>query len=358
MVTKILIFRIGSLGDNLVALPAIWTVRKNYPKAKLYLLGNRLLALSRVLGQEIFDGSDLFEGYFQYPVIAGLIGWFLRPFQMFLLLLRLRIKKFDTLVYLAPSSRTEKQINRDRLFFNLAGIRECIGVDGFYQFPPKNKNGCLPEVPKEMDLLLTRLRTDGLKTPGPARIQMGINLGQKERNELSEFLTKLPADGGRKWIGIGPGSNMPSKVWPVENFVEVIKRVLGRFNVWPVIFGGKEDKEIGDKMIRELGCGYNFAGSLRVRVAATALKRCELYLGNDTGTMHLAASVNTPCIAIFSSRDYPGRWYPYGRNHRVFRTRIACEGCQLVNCVEKGKECILSIKPKEVINSCLKLLSR
>src|SRR5262249_21962501 len=151
-------------------------------------------------------------------------------------------------------------------------------------------------------------------------------LGPDEENEVTSWMQGLSSDGGKPWIAFGPGSKMPAKRWPLDRFAAVGKRLIHEFDVWPVVFGGAEDQPDAERLLAEWGRGYNAAGGLSVRGAALALKRCLLYVGNDTGTMHLAAAVGTPCVAVFSARDWPGRWYPYGSGHRVFRSRIECEG--------------------------------
>jgi ADP-heptose:LPS heptosyltransferase len=94
-----------------------------------------------------------------------------------------------------------------------------------------------------------------------------------------------------------------------------------------------------------------------VRGAALALGKCVLFLGNDSGAMHLAAAAGTPCVAIFSSRDWPGAWYPYGVEQRVFRSEIECEGCYLVECIERQNECLRRISADDVYAACANLLS-
>ena len=89
-----------------------------------------------------------------------------------------------------------------------------------------------------------------------------------------------------------------------------------------------------------------------MRAAAVALRGCALYLGNDTGTMHLAASAGAPCVAVFSARDWPGAWYPYGVPQRIFRTAPECEGCYLEVCVDRGNACLIAISVEEVLAGC------
>jgi ADP-heptose:LPS heptosyltransferase len=72
--------------------------------------------------------------------------------------------------------------------------------------------------------------------------------------------------------------------------------------------------------------------------------------------MHLAAAVGTPCVAIFSARAQPGMWYPYGVPSRVLRKAVECEGCGLVECIEKKNECLKLIEVDEVLSACGELL--
>jgi heptosyltransferase-2/heptosyltransferase-3 len=74
--------------------------------------------------------------------------------------------------------------------------------------------------------------------------------------------------------------------------------------------------------------------------------------------MHLAAAVNVPCVAIFSSRDRPGLWSPQGEGHQVFRSQIDCEGCGLVECVVRQNECLTRISATEVLDACREILAK
>jgi ADP-heptose:LPS heptosyltransferase len=187
---------------------------------------------------------------------------------------------------------------------------------------------------------------------------MDLGLGGREERAVAEWLRGLPSDGGRAWVGVGPGSKMPAKVWPEERFRQVVHALIGDRDVWPVAFGGPEDREKAERLIAAWGRGYNAAGALSLRPAAAALRRCAVYLGNDTGPMHLAAAVGTPCVAVFSSRDWPGAWHPYGSGHQVFRTEIDCDGCLLLDCVERRMECIRAVSADAVLEACREMLLR
>ncbi len=351
-VEKILIFRIGFLGDTLVSLPAISVIREKFPDAGLFLLSQRVINDKRVIGNEIFDGSGIFEDYIGYPVDHRFIGKFLLPFYFLKLSIQLKKSNFDKLVYLSPSRRTKYQIVRDRFFFNLVGIKEFIGMEGFQQILKKVPGKSLPEGWHEADLLLDRLRASGFNVPPRLSGKMDLNLNENEEERLQKILSQFPGTNDRRWLGIGPGGKKQVSIWPSERYLETVRKLIEKYKVWPVIFGGEDDREIGEELVKAWGCGYNLAGVLPVRLSALALRRCQLYLGNDTGTIHLAALAKVPCVGIYSSHEYPGRWYPYGVGHKVFRTPIECEGCGLFECIEKKKECILSIRVEEVLKAC------
>ena len=156
-------------------------------------------------------------------------------------------------------------------------------------------------------------------------------------------------------IGFGPGSKWPSKLWPEERFAELGQQIISQLGAYPVIFGGPEEFPLGERLLAKWGRGVNLAGQLGIRQAAAALKACRLYVGNDTGTMHLAAAVATPCVGIFAAHDWPGRWYPYSAEHLVLRHSVSCEGCLLKVCVKEGMRCIKSVTVNDVFAACRQL---
>jgi len=351
---RILVFRIGQLGDTIVALPAMWLVRKNYPGAHIALLCDRHPGKRHVIASDLLRGSKIFDEYLSYPVSES--GEFLRRRRMASLLANIRRKHFDTLVYLAPTNRTAEQVARDRRFFSFAGILNFIGMHGFEPLEPKQAGEPMVSSPPESELLFRRLEASGLKAESGDRARMDLGLGEADEAAMQGWLSTLPSDEGRAWIAVGPGSKMPAKRWPLSRFRQVIAELISESDIWPVVFGGVEDRIIGEWLLERWGRGYNAAGGLGIRSSLAAMKHCELFIGNDTGTMHMAAAVGLKCVAIFSSRERPGLWYPPGEGHRVFRSAIDCEGCGLVECLELGNECLKRISVQQVLSACREML--
>ncbi len=353
---RILIYRIGQLGDTIVALPAMWVIRRHFPKAAITLLCDRHARQSYILAPDLLQGTPLAD-QFEFYEVDDQASRVARYSRMARLLWKLRRQAFDAVLYLAPSARTPPQIRRDKAFFSAAGIKRFIGFNGFPDLPRKIDGQPLGATPAESDLLLARLAADGISVPKPARGSLDLCLAGDEEQAVGEWLARLGDDGGRKWVAIGPGSKMPAKRWPPARFQEVVARLIQEFDVWPVVFGGPEDKAIGLEFVAGWGRGFNAAGALGLRPAAAALQRCAFYLGNDTGTMHLAASSGRPCVALFSAREWPGMWSPYGVDCSILRSQIECEGCSLATCSERKNECLNRIGVPEVLLACSKILA-
>lgn len=353
---KILIFHIGQLGDTLVAVPSLHVIRNHFHEAHLTLLCESVHGNNAVCASNILKHCDLVEDFILFPKTSSKLLTPLRLVSIFFLILRLLVCRFDTLIYIAPTRRDGLAVKRDIRFFRLAGISNFVGADGFAPLPEKIPGGKLPSVPHEGRQLLTRLSKTGMEVPSDKDANLSIDISHEDRSGLDQWHSKQGSDGGRKWIAVGIGSKMPVKIWPQGRYREVLSKLIDDFDVWPVFFGGPDDKEACHCLASKLKRGSVAAGYLGVRQSMAAMEDCFFYLGNDTGTMHMAVSAGLKCVAIFSSRDYPGKWYPWGQGHHVLRTSIECENCMLLDCVERKKQCIMSITVDMVYNACAEYL--
>lgn len=353
---RLLVFRIGQLGDTVVSLPAMWAVRRWQPQATLTLMSDRHRGRHYVLAEDLLRGTGLFADFLPYVIEGTWPRRLLQPLLNLRLMLQVRARRFDAVVYLAPSTRTRSQVTRDLTFFRGAGLTRVIGADWFVSLPRKNAGQPLGATPREADLLLQRLATDGVPVPPSGRGEMDLRLGETELADVSRWLQPLSYDGGRPWIGVGPGSKMSAKLWPEERFGEAVGELIRHFDVWPVVFGGADDRAMGERLLRRWMRGYSAAGHLSLRAAAAALARCRLFLGNDTGTMHLAAAAGIPCVAVFSAREWPGMWHPYRVPSRVLRSAVDCEGCGLTVCSEHRNRCLTLIPTEMAVQACAEFL--
>ncbi len=367
---KILIFRVGQLGDSLVALPAIRAVQANYPGAKLSLLYDEHLGRSYVVSKALFEGSGLFVSYIGYPIGYSFLEKIKAFFALFRLSFRLRRSGYNLVVHLEPEVKTPLRSLRDRWFFRLSGIPRQIQTVSSRLSRVSDKP--LPAIEHESDFFLRAIKAQGLQVPPPGQGSMCLGLGESESEEVRAWFESQPSIlklhpacfnpepsvlYSLSAVGIGVGSKMQAKRWPLERFEALIRRLVEQYGIYPVYFGGLEDAAHARELIEKIGVGANACGGLSLRGAIRALEGCLFYVGNDTGTMHMAVAAGIRCIGIFSARDVPGKWYPYGNGHAVHRVPVECEGCMLQTCVTEERRCLTAISVEDVFASCAKFLN-
>ena len=340
---QILVYRPGQLGDTVCAIPAIRAVRENLKPCNLVLLSDTHSQQNYPKASEILLEFGLIDEAITYSPDASF-----RSSEVLALRQEIERRDITTVFYFAPSGRRFHQKLRDMLFFKWCGIKNIYGLK------LKDGESNLQRPAHETDRLLQMLKVAGFKTPSAVHFELSISAMARAR------VDRLWHDLGltkKTVVAIGPGSKMPVKRWDEERYRELGLRVAALKDMRLLVLGGTEDHTLGERLCEVWnGRGYNLSGQTSYMESAEVLKRCRLYVGNDNGTTHLAAAVGTPCVAIFSARDLPGVWYPYGSSHTVFRKDVECQGCMLYECVHEKMKCIRSVTVDEVFSACAKNL--
>lgn len=305
---KILFYRIGSLGDSIVAIPCLYMICQRYGGSEVTLLTNRPNSQNIASSELVFRRSGKIDNVLYFPLgsLTGIVSF----------LIKLRKERFDLLVYMAPSRRSYIQRFRDRLFFSLAGIRKIVGMRGYSIGGDEQKS--------ERDILQTRLLAEGFDAPELTDAEMLID-DPTEADHACEMKRLYP----EPWLAICMGTQNQMRKWPVEKFARCIKSFVDFTGWMPVFFGGERDASEADWVISEVGKGINLCGSkLRIEM----MRKCNGYFGHDTGVMHLAAMLNVRCVSIFASYQIDGRWHPKGDNNLNIRLFVPCQGCERSVC--------------------------
>lgn len=355
---RVVVFRTGQIGDTVVALPALWVVREAFPEATVSLVYDEWPDRGLPSARDVLEGSGLIDRWIPYRPGSGGPS----ASEAVRLWRALRRRGPETLVYLAPGERARWRVLRDVWFFRLAGVRTVLGHRGTRHElrTLQERGGPFPRVAPEADHLLERLAQAGLPTPAPGEGRMDLGLSETEVRAAHQWLdghASEPLRGNRPLLAFGPGSKTQEKLWGEKRLEAVGRRLVGERSVIPVVVGGAEDRETGRRLVAAWGEGAVAAGETSVRESAALLSLCDLYVGNDSGPMHLAAAVGTPCVAVFAGRDFPGKWEPYGYGHVVLRSDAVCVGCNRNRCQHESA-CLASISPDQVVEASAEALDR
>jgi heptosyltransferase-2 len=155
-----------------------------------------------------------------------------------------------------------------------------------------------------------------------------IFLRGEDRGWADQILMDFGISDGRILIGMNPGATYGlAKCWAPARFGELGKRLYKKSRATVLLFGREEEKSIAQEIAQQIGeGGIDLTGKTRLLQLAALLERCHLLVSNDTGTMHVAAGVGTPVVAIFGSTD-PNTTRPWGDRHRIVKKDTPCSPC-------------------------------
>ncbi|MBF0152750.1 MAG: glycosyltransferase family 9 protein [Magnetococcales bacterium] len=351
---KILVFRFGSLGDTIMALPALQWIRDHYgPESDITLLENRS-AGAEVSARHLLEGTSYVNHFLAYP--TGKRDWnFFR--EMLHLIRGIRQQNFHAVINLAPGQRTHRlAFWRDQLFFSLCLIRNRIGFRPFTRqfLYPRDPDGRLAMVPAEAAFLLERLTASGLATgrsladPLPP---VDLELTEEELRQAKTWLASKRRHPDRPLVVMAPGVKQPVNQWPLDRYAALGSALLRGELCELVVIGGKKDLPLQEKLLETWQEGIGASGLFSPRLTAAILSRSQLFIGSDSGPVHLASAAGVPCIAIYSDRDSPGRWHPLGRQHQVLRKSVPCGGCGFSVCPRPDHLCVMSVGTSEVLDA-------
>jgi heptosyltransferase-3 len=341
---RVLIYRMGSLGDTLIALPALHLVARAFPDAERRMLTNFPVNVKAPPAAAILENSGLVHGYFRYAVGTR------SPRELLSLWWQLVRWRPQVLIYLGPVRGVEAA-RRDAKFFRLCGISRMVGV------------------PDTEDMQQNRWQeSEQALEPEGARLARNLaELGDAHLDDPASWELHLtPAEHTRAGVALGPvagrpivavsvGTKVQSKDWGRENWRALLTKLAALYPDHALALSGapeeSEASEFAADGWRGVSSGpvVNLCGLLTPRESAAAFAQARVFVGHDSGPMHLAAAVQTPCVAIFAARNKPRVWFPYGKQHRVLYHRTDCWGCGLETCIVERKKCLTSITVEEVV---------
>lgn len=337
VIEKILIRSTNWLGDAVMTTPAIGAIRGTFPNAHITILATPLVA-------ELFSPHDHIDEIMVYDKKgqhAGFAGRLLMARQ-------LRARHFDMAILLQNAFDAALITWLARVPIRMGYRTDGRGFLLTHGCALSLETKRLHHVEYYLKMLASFGITTGTKT-------LSLMVTDNEEREASRVLLEAGINSGDCMIGINPGATYGSaKRWYPERFAAVANELCRRWGAKAVITGSPTEREIADEIAAAMdGACLNLAGRTSVRELMALIKRCDFFITNDSGPMHIAAAFNVPLVAIFGSTDHTTT-SPFSDRAVVVRQDAECAPCLLRECPTDHR-CMKEVMAEDVVQAALRL---
>jgi heptosyltransferase II len=326
------------IGDCVMTLPAVHAIRKRWPQARIAVLAKPWVADLYRLSTDVDDVISFAEPGRH----AGILGkWRLAG--------ELRAHGFDCAILLQNAIEAA-------ILARLAGIPLRAGYNSDGRGPllthSVRRTAAVRRI-HQIDYYLEMVRAIGCAPDGrTAR----LTPGKDAEKTVARLFEAFHIRGGRPLIGLAPGAAYgPAKRWSAERFAAVADRLVDDFGAEALLFGSAGDSqstaEVGRNARNRL---VDIAGKTNLQEAISLIARCDLFISNDSGLMHIAGALGRPTIAIFGSTN-PVTTSPAGEKSVVIHHDVDCSPCLKQVCPTDFR-CMDMIGVDEVYAAASKLL--
>jgi ADP-heptose:LPS heptosyltransferase len=336
---RIAVFRALYLGDMLLAIPALRSLRRRYPAAEITLIG--LPWAASFAGR--FD--HLIDRFLPFPGFPDIDEVPYDEERTKAFVSEQRDSHYDIVIQMHGSGRTSNPF--------AVALGGTITIGYYVGDPPADLDRAVlyPNEAYEIDRNLWLAELAGGST---ADRSLEFPVMDADRRD-ADALTGPPSH--RPLVVIHPGSKLPTRRWMPERFAAVADAVIERFGAAVVITGTEGEAAVADAVLSAMQRGaVSLAGKTTLGSMAAIVERSSLFITNDTGTAHLAVALRTPSVVLFGPGDLR-RWGPLDRErHRVIQVPTACSPCEHAICPIDHR-CLRAIQPAHVLPEVSRLLS-
>ncbi|MFP4055668.1 MAG: glycosyltransferase family 9 protein [Candidatus Brocadiia bacterium] len=344
---RIGIVRLSAIGDVVNTLPALAALRRQRPDAHVAWVCERAAA-GLLEGHPQLDNLVVVDRKAWTASLAGLARM---PRALWAFARTLRSLRLDATVDFQGNLRSGIAT-----FLTRAPLRAGFAVPDAREFSHllTNRHVGLPPGPlHRVERGLHLLTALGVETGGAAPL---VPATDADRGGVGEFLAREGlADASFAAIHAGTSEFGRYKQWPQERWGEVARRLADDLGLPVVCTRGPDPGEArgAQAIARGAGPAARAAPLLSLRELGELYRRCRLFLGVDTGPMHLASAVGAPVVALFGPKD--SRVYgPYFGPRAIVEKPLACRPCRRRSCDDP--QCMLSITPEDVLAAARELV--
>lgn len=335
---RILVIQLGDIGDLVLSIPTIRSLKENFPSAHLTVAA-RDKASDLV---SLCPWSDDVIEIKKEKLTPG--DWAVKHYRFFR---TLRSRRFDMVIDMRTGTR-------GGILAFLSGARIRMGFTALEDtwrnwlfthlvYPPMNMP--MLHMAHYHLLLLDRYGID-VNAQWPR-----LRIDKQQDTDISAILKREKVPLSIPLIAIQPFSLWRYKEWRPEKFRQLVQWVLSIFNVGVLICGTLPERSRVERMIDGLPADkvFNMAGKTTISQYAALLARCCLFIGCDSAGVHIAAAVKTPTATIYGPSS-PKSWAPREKGHVVIQKAMDCVPCRQKGCRDSGlSDCMENLSVDEVV---------
>ncbi len=352
---RILVCHTGAwIGDMVLLTPALRALKERYP-------GSHLTFLLRSQVVDLMKGNPYIDSCLVDKKQDGFFSSFVGLTKI------IRDGSFDIAVVLHPTSF------RNALLPFFAQVPFRIGSNykgrGFLFSAACPANTDIHEVQRYLSVMSLLDARNGFEGDGTSKkvakkdreVALEFWHTETDRNSVKKLLRRHGVSlKNRKdrLIAVNIGTTWQSKRWDIERFETVIKGIIAAVcNTKIVITGSVSEQHLADQL-PQIDSTINLVGQTNLLELGALLELCALCLTCDSGPMHIAAAVGTPCVALFGPTD-PMRHQPYGDGHTLIERPVPCRPCYKRTCMYNDIPylCMKEIETSHVLDVTLERLN-
>ncbi|MCF7809423.1 glycosyltransferase family 9 protein [bacterium] len=320
---RILIINIARMGDLILSSPLVAGLKEKYPDCEISLMH------SAHFGDVVaaIPGVDHIISLSMHDVISPLLtngGGISKAYKLLKSITDdLHNRNFDQVINITHT-------HFSAVITSLVHCKTIVGMNldfEGYKIVHGNwanyyLNSCMNRSFNRFNQVDINCRIGDVNLPG----ELGLVIKDEARIDAGRIINKYKKS-ERRLIAIIPGASTPEKAWQVELFAQTMAEIEKSNAVTFLIFGARSENELGQKLNAVIPQSINLCGKTSFQLLTALIDECDLMITNDTGPMHIAATVGTPVLDVSLGSALSHETAPYGRNHVVIEPRIECYPC-------------------------------
>jgi ADP-heptose:LPS heptosyltransferase/GT2 family glycosyltransferase len=355
-IKRILVVKVDHIGDFVTAFPAFRKLKEKFPEASLHVLAapsaKHLIAL-----EPSIDAMIPFE-FFHARSSLGQNE--MAEEKLEALRRELLAYEFDIAIDLRKHTET-------RMLLRYTGAKLTAGFDYQNQFPwldiATQWEGDAAFVAKRQHISDDLINiVDAIVAAGEPERSLTKRPDDWSRRQVA-VVARLNGEGiyARPVVCVHPTSGNVFKQWPPEHFASLVNLLVEFEDVNAVLIGGPDEVEIANQILGRIKRPervISLAGKLKLDELPFFIESCALFVGNDSGPKHLAATLGVPTIGIHSGVIDPIEWGPLGEIALAIKRDVSCSPCYLAKREDCHRDvaCLKGLAPADVLSACRRLL--